>query len=90
MYRRMSAALKPQRLSISMVIAQNEHNEWTERTTKEDMEKAIIAHHIIKYSLTHNTPPMHMPIPTRAQFDSLTPAGQRILEGSHAPAPGTD
>jgi hypothetical protein len=34
MYRRMSAALKPQLLSTSMVIAPNEHEEWTERTTK--------------------------------------------------------
>jgi hypothetical protein len=29
MYRRISAALKPQRLSTSMVIAPNEHEEWT-------------------------------------------------------------
>jgi hypothetical protein len=33
MYRRMRAALKPQRLSTSMVIAPNEDEEWTERTT---------------------------------------------------------
>ena len=45
MYRRMSAALKPQQLSTSMAIAPNEHNEWTESTTKEDTEKALIAHH---------------------------------------------
>jgi hypothetical protein len=51
MYRRTSAALKPQRLSTSMVIAPDANNEWTKRTTRQDMEKAIIAHHVKKYSL---------------------------------------
>jgi hypothetical protein len=62
MYRRMSAALKPQRLSTSMVIAPNGNEEWTERTTKQDMEKAIMEHHVRKYIHTHTTPPMRMPI----------------------------
>jgi hypothetical protein len=31
-----------------------------------------------------------MSIQQELSFDSLTPAGQRILEGSHTPAPGTD
>jgi hypothetical protein len=90
MYRRMSAALKPQRLSTSMVIALNEDEEWTERTTKKDMEKAIMEHHVRKYSLTHTTPRIHMPIQRELGFDSLTPAGQRILDGTHTSAPGTD
>jgi hypothetical protein len=90
MYRRMSAALKPQRLSTSMVIAPNENEEWTERTTKRAMEKAIMEHHVRKYSLTHTTPPMRMPIKRELGFDSLTPAGKRILDGTHTPAPGTD
>jgi hypothetical protein len=90
MYRRMSAALKPQRLSTSMVIAPNENKEWTKRTTKQDMEKAIMEHHVRKYSLTHNTPPMRMPIQRELGFDSLTPAGQSILDGTHTSAPGTD
>jgi hypothetical protein len=56
MYRRMHhAALKPQRLSTSMVIAPHEDKEWTERTTKQDMEKAIVEHHVKKYSLSHIT-----------------------------------
>jgi hypothetical protein len=42
MYGRMSAVLNPQRISTSMVIASNEDNEWTERTIKEDMEKATM------------------------------------------------
>jgi hypothetical protein len=54
------------------------------------MEKAIIEHHIKKYSLTHNTPLMCMPMQQELGFDSLTPAGQRILDGYHTTAPGTD
>jgi hypothetical protein len=87
MYRRMSAALKPQRLSTSMGIAPNEKKEWTERTSKQDMEKAIMEHHV---SLTHTTPPMRMPIQWELGFVSLTPAGQSILNGTHTSAPGTD
>jgi hypothetical protein len=90
MYRRMSAALKPQCLSTTMVIAPDENEEWTERTTKQDMEKAIMEHHVRKYSLTHTTPPMRMPIKRELRFDSLTPAGKRILDGTHTSAPGTD
>jgi hypothetical protein len=90
LYRQMSAALKPQRLSTSMVIAPNANNEWTERTTKQDMEKAIIEHHVKKNSLTHNTPQMCMPVKQELGFDSLTPAGQRILDGNNIPAPSTD
>jgi hypothetical protein len=86
----MSAALKPQRLSTSMVLAPNENKEWTERTTKQDMEKAINEHHFRKYSLTHTTPPMRMPIQRELRFDSLTPARKRILDGTHTSAPGTD
>jgi hypothetical protein len=86
----MSAAFKPQHLSTSMVIAPNEDEEWTERTTKQDMEKAIMEHHVKKYSLTHNTPPMRMPIQRDLGFDSLTQAGQSILDGTHTSAPSTD
>jgi hypothetical protein len=89
-YRSMSAALKPQRLSTSMVLAPNENKEWTKRTTKQDMEKAIMEHHVRKYSLTHTTPPIRMPIQRELGFDSLTPAGKRILDGTHTSAPGTD
>jgi hypothetical protein len=46
MYRRMSAVLKPLQLSTSMVIAPNDRNEWPSRTIIQDMEKAIIDHHI--------------------------------------------
>jgi hypothetical protein len=66
-----------------MVITPNEDEEWTERTTKQDMEKAIMEHHVKKYSLTQNTPPMLMPIQRELGFDSLTPAGQSILDGTH-------
>jgi hypothetical protein len=52
------------------------------------MEKAIMEHHVRKYSLTHTTPPMRMPIKQELGFDSLTPAGKRILDGTHTPAPG--
>jgi hypothetical protein len=45
-----------------MVIAPNANEEWTERTTKQAREKAIMEHHVRKYSLTHTTPPMRMPI----------------------------
>jgi hypothetical protein len=90
MYRRMSAALKPQRLSTSMVIAPDGNKEWTERTTKQDMEKAIMEHHVRKYSLNHSTLPMCVPIQRELGFDSLTPAGQKILDGTHTSAPGTD
>jgi hypothetical protein len=47
-------------------------------------------HHVRKYSLTHTTPPMRMPIKRELGFDSLTPAGKRILDGTHTPAPGTE
>jgi hypothetical protein len=47
-------------------------------------------HHIKKYSLTHTTPLMCMPIQQELGFDSLTPAGQRILEGNHTQAPDTE
>jgi hypothetical protein len=47
-------------------------------------------HHVRKYSLTHTTPPMRMPIQWELGFDSLTTAGQRILDGTHTSAPGTD
>jgi hypothetical protein len=70
-YRRMGAALKPQRLSTSMVIAVDENKEWTERTTKTDMEKAITEHHIQKCSLTHTTPSMRTPAQQELGFDSL-------------------
>jgi hypothetical protein len=75
-----------------MVNVPNEDNEWTERTTKQDMEKAIIEQQIKKkYSLiTHNSVLMCMPIQQELGFDSLTPAGQSILDDNRTPAPGTD
>jgi hypothetical protein len=74
MYRRMHVALKPQRRSTSMVIAPNEDKKYTEDTRKQ----AIMEHCVKKHSLTHNTPPMHMPIQWELSFVSLPPAGQSI------------
>jgi hypothetical protein len=73
-----------------MVIAPNEDGEWVEKTRKKEMEEAIIDHHMKKYSFTHATPPMKAPLRWQLGFDSLTPTGESVLNGTYSDAPGTD